>query len=437
MQELHVSARGLKQAVEAHDKNFVLFVGREKMRYDCHTFQICFFSKNIAQIIAHDPLLDCYHILQNESAADFSFIEQLLNGEPLTLNTEIMHNLLKLSAELGNTEISSALIEMTNTEEISITNCVSRIEIKAKHNLDYDAEVAFIARNFARVKSECSSDLSILTIDQVEAILDHEELRARSENQLLDFVLERMQTDPSYGSLLRYIHFEDLEDDEHITAFLEKVFPNFIDDCLWKRMVNLQVDAVRKRPPPSCDTKRYLKEFKYDPSAPVNGIITELRKRCGGANPHSKLVNVTASTTDGQSTKACYGVLDYTASPWYSRNDKNSDQWWQCDFMEDRAVSLTSYTIRSSHRGCDNLARWELRGSNDGSNWTVLDSKSTQALNGGDFVRVNFACSNEHCDKFWRYIQLQTNGSVYRTDTNNTWRLQMSEIEFFGALWEK
>jgi hypothetical protein len=108
-------------------------------------------------------------------------------------------------------------------------------------------------------------------------------------------------------------------------------------------------------------------------------------------------------------------------------NSPNS--WIQFDF-KDRFVSLTHYVLKSDGNWRDHLMEWTISGSNDGSSWTIIDSRKTQDLN-GEYITKQFECGDKlSVSPFYRYLRLtQTGKNSYGDDY-----LGLANIEFFGSI---
>lgn len=153
-------------------------------------------------------------------------------------------------------------------------------------------------------------------------------------------------------------------------------------------------------------------------------IIAGLRKECRG-NPHVKdIINISGSNT-GSCDGRCYRVIDYGWNGTWCTRDKG-ESWIQFDFR-DRCVSIDSYSIKSDGYDCA-LIQWQLGGSNDEKNWTLLDSQNTRALC-SEFTTVTFNCTQKVTD-FFRYVRLMQTGP----SSNNNMIMCLSEVEFFGAI---
>ena len=419
MKEICLSAKGLKQAAFVDDQSkFTFVVGKEEREFQCARFQACFVSKKVCNILSNDPTVERLRVLPDRECSCFDLIERLWNGESVSVDKSNTDELVLLSRELENDELSKLLHSLVSTEEISNENCVSRLRVKQSLGLDGSDEIEFIACKFSEFDA---SFVRSLSVNELEQVLEHGSLKLENENSLLDIILELSKSDEEYYSLLRYIRFEFMDSD-HVAAFMDAIYPSRIDSVLWESLTRIVARNCNR----FMSDERYIDRgelFEYDSSSPLKGIFSHLREKCGG-NPHSEgVIEVTASST---SWKECYNVLDYGWNNYWETNDV-PNSWIQFD-MKDSRVSLASYTIKTKSAGPGgiHLKQWKIEGSNDCSNWTQLDADDTDALN-GSWRTKHFECS-QRTNEFFRYIRLTQTGKNWRNDDY----LLLSEIEFFG-----
>lgn len=131
-------------------------------------------------------------------------------------------------------------------------------------------------------------------------------------------------------------------------------------------------------------------------------------------------------------------------------DDNNTTQWlsWGCDsshaafcpvwiqFEFDFSKRITSYTLTT---GDDKESRdpktWKLQASNDGSNWTDIDTVEDGALPSARRQLTTFTCDSPPAEGveylFYRlYVTAKKGTSVH--DCGNHWCLQLAEIELIG-----
>ena len=133
------------------------------------------------------------------------------------------------------------------------------------------------------------------------------------------------------------------------------------------------------------------RDFVYDSSKPLEGIIAHLTRECHG-NVHSKgVVNVTASSVHkndmhwGPENAVELG----TDSAYASKNER--DTWLCYDFLGRRVIP-TSYSVRSYSGGVggSHLKSWVIEVSNDGYSWTQIDRRDNNNDLNNSFVTANF-----------------------------------------------
>ena len=101
----------------------------------------------------------------------------------------------------------------------------------------------------------------------------------------------------------------------------------------------------------------------------------------------------------------------------------NASSWVQYQFESNNQYAIKKYTITSAN---DNEQRdplnWTLEGSNDGSNWTEVDARTTEDFSSRG-LRREFDCSdNDTAYSYYRLDMANNSGDV----------LQLAEIELFG-----
>ncbi|MDO5664762.1 MAG: discoidin domain-containing protein [Bacteroidia bacterium] len=106
-----------------------------------------------------------------------------------------------------------------------------------------------------------------------------------------------------------------------------------------------------------------------------------------------------------------------TSTKWL---DFSSSSWIQYQFANNNAYAISEYTITSAN---DYPTRdpkaWVLKGSNDGSNWTTLDTRSNVSFT-SRFQKLTFTFSNTTAYKYYRFDNI-TNGGASE--------IQLAEIE--------
>ena len=158
---------------------------------------------------------------------------------------------------------------------------------------------------------------------------------------------------------------------------------------------------------------------------PLNGIIAQLTRVCGG-NVHEKgAVEVTASSTNA--SYVAQNAVELGTNSRFSSNDK-VNSWIRYDF-KGRRVSPVSYSIRSG--SCDFPRSWVLEVSNDGrdESWVGVDRRENNEHLNGKFVTRNFAVGDPPRGSY-RFIRLRQTGKNHEGRDY----LELSSLEVFGTL---
>ena len=124
-----------------------------------------------------------------------------------------------------------------------------------------------------------------------------------------------------------------------------------------------------------------------------------------------------ANLYDGTGNKLCVSGFD--------QNDlANKPLVVTFEMTEPIAIGSYSFTTANDSEGRD-PSSWTLFGSNDGTNWTVLDDLSDIRLASGRFYTQNFAIDNEDAYSLYKFEV-----SKLKSVTNV---FQIGEITFYGA----
>ena len=165
------------------------------------------------------------------------------------------------------------------------------------------------------------------------------------------------------------------------------------------------------------------------PVDPLNGIIAQLTRECGG-NVHKKgVVEVTASSVwPLSSNRQPENAVDLGTDSYFTSNDESSP-WLRYDFKGRRVTPERGYSIRSASQGYPRS--WVLEVSNSGSegSWEVVDRRENNEDLKGNYVTHNFAISAPPRGAF-RFVRVRQTGKNH--DGHD--RLYISSLELFGRL---
>jgi hypothetical protein len=341
----------------------------------------------------------------------------LIRGNSINISETNYRFLRGIGYTIENEEILSKCVEYElGKEDISVSNCISKIETKEEFGCEIEEELTFIAKHFYELDL---SKLTTLSHETVEVIVSHNDLCLEDEESLLKF-LSGLGSEYSnlYGYVeCRYLSLSGIEE------FLCEIDETAMDQRVWGsicRRLRCEL-SDRKRSEPRFYAEPRL--YHYVAGHEFEGIINALTKECGG-NVHDKgIVNITSSGDykNRASQVADHGWNGY----WSTQNTPNS---WICFDFKEKNISLERYTLKSDGGG-HYLVQWEIEGSNDGTTWTRVDRRNTQELRSSYIVK-GFECSSENRSKFFRYIRLRQSG----INAANCNHLMLCNIEFFGIL---
>ena len=111
-----------------------------------------------------------------------------------------------------------------------------------------------------------------------------------------------------------------------------------------------------------------------------------------------------------------------------------NESWIEFDFGE-KQINLTSYTIRSNNGSPNSNAHpktWTMSGSNDRSEWTIIDKQVNNPVLNGKYNQHRFEIENNN-NEYYRYIRYHQDDSW---DDNKSYQyaVYISCIEFFGSI---
>jgi hypothetical protein len=412
-----LSAKGLQLADQISRKDFRFVSGSKALI--CDRFQAGFISPRIAALILSDPTVDEFSIAGGD-AQTLEILHKLIFGESVVITEGNVGLLTALSENLGNVELSELVMKFVDqSEELSVSNAVSRLKQKMKLGVDIARELELLA---GHISEGNPADLGGVEIGALSEILGSESLRIPNEDWLLEMIFT---LGPRYSMLLREVRFEYLSPSS-IDWFFERVCFDSLDSVVWERL------QIRCRHRIVYDRKEMmLNRFtrwvtrSADSQLPFSGLISRLRDICGG-NVHTKgVVDITCSSTE---RNQCWQVVDYAwDNYWHSANQANS--WIQFDF-KDRVVLLTQYSLKSHPGACAWFLQWTLSGSSDGNSWTVLDRRNTRELCGSAMTKI-FECQEGATSReFYRYLRFTNTG---KNSSDQDYFL-LTNIEFFGSM---
>ena len=429
------------------DDEFEFVFGDDKKVCRVHSILAEFLSPKVARDRKCDGCCGFYKI-KSSSSDLFDLFEDLVSslrsGRAFRVEASNFSSLLRLSQELENKELLCLLMGMIDIESMTLEEGLlvleSGIDLGIVSTDEFQKLRESIASHFYEVKKEILENIKIET---AELLLSSPSLKIEDEDSLYDFVRSRSENDLSFSSLFEFIYFEYLSKDrvEDFASFAKENLLENISAGIWTRIccrliLEIQIDKKNPRDvkPHVKEVKPPGKEFVYDESNPLNGVIAHLTRKCGG-NVHDKgIVNVTSSGFEcsGREPKLAVNVLNPGTSTWFA--SKNEPDSWICYDFKDSRVSPTSYSVRSYKTvpGSHHLKSWVFEASKDGAEWTVIDRRdNNDELNDKHVIR-NFRISPTPSESF-RFIRLRQTGKNHKGKDF----LTLTALEIFGFFSEK
>lgn len=173
-------------------------------------------------------------------------------------------------------------------------------------------------------------------------------------------------------------------------------------------------------------------ECKYKEGDAFNGILRHLTNQTGG-NIHD---NQTIIISSNSINSDCYhpkNLVDFTNNNIY--HSKNEKDVKICFDFKDKAIQLSSYSIKSYDTNKDNsghLKSWVIEVSNDGENWTVVDDHNDDPSLNGPNITKNFQVKKQ-LNNFYQFVQLRSTGYNWCSSINYYY-IYFYFIDFFGKL---
>lgn len=380
-----------------------------------------------------------------------SLIHQISSGYSIDMNDEQAYKMRFISILLGNEELFTKINEFFPPEinEANLETYISYFTICYQFSqlspyFDFSTLVEQVATNFSLIEPE---KLLTLPMPFQYAIISNPRLRIESEDSLYDYIVELFENkqthdDEFYDDILFYeqIEFSALSP-EKLNDFLSKLEIGEITNGLWSKLLptltHQKVNSKEKRYANMISGKKINFEYKKGCQNRFNGIIHYLNEQCHGNSASKGIINVSTSKSKsydgwGYSENPTSNVVDYDNKNSYISVASISSNWVKLDFKE-KSVRPTNYSIRTWNMGPGNshLMNWSIEGSNDDTDWRVLDSRVNEKSLDDSSSENTFDISTKLAsDEAFRYLRLRVTGP----NSRNTNLLFVSAIEFFGKL---
>ena len=141
----------------------------------------------------------------------------------------------------------------------------------------------------------------------IEKIISNESLQVKSEDKLLEFVIEKYEEDPTNNNLFEYVEFQNVNE-ETVEKFIEQFSISDLNQAIWR--------SICKRLLPSKNSQikqeRYKTIEKYHAKGKeFFGLMRYLTEETGGNIHDNGTIEITSNSisSDGYHPK---NLVDYT-----------------------------------------------------------------------------------------------------------------------------
>lgn len=449
--------------------DFIFNFGEYKVRM--HTFLAEFISSRVSKLHQADPTINILNFFKpsnNENNKtkeifDLSLINAFINisvGNEITINQTMIEKLLFLSIILDNSNLYDEMNKLysifDNNEHDKIDQYLEYLIFYEEQNQQdhyikkyHDKIIDFISSHFYLIEEK---KLLKLRKNVLYLIISNDQLKLNNEDSLFDFI-EKLFSKEEYLYENKILFYEQIEmiylSESKFRMMIENIDYNQISRDLWSKIkecfyCEYQINKSKSNQNRysnddyhNKNKKQNEKENQYkticfdnDSNHRFNGIICNLYK---SQNPKydEKIIKITASSI--YSDYQPQNVIEYenNNSVFYSKEEK--DSWIKFDFNKFK-VNPSAYSLRSNDWGGVghwHPQNWVIEGSNDDTQWTILDTHTNDHSIDDRSKSNTFIIQNKN-NIFYRYLRLRQTG--LNTINNNT--LIISAIEYFGTIEE-
>ena len=166
--------------------------------------------------------------------------------------------------------------------------------------------------------------------------------------------------------------------------------------------------------------------YAYQSNGDTNGVFYAIGTNFGReswTNPHtSGRIVVTARNLANGSVEM---AVDRAASNLLNSSSP-SDNWFSFDLGAGRSLQLTQYSYRARNDSADLPTGWDLQGSNDGSAWTAIETRTGLSFTASSWQTFTLATQSDP----YRYFRLARHGA----DADGANYFGLGELELYGDL---
>jgi hypothetical protein len=422
-----LSSRGLKNIV-CDDITFTFEVnGRE---FNVSRFKAQFISGAVSRQLHSDPTQTSFSIsivIDNSSHKTnqlvwnmFENIISLCDGNSISLDISLFPILRSICEILENEELFETII---SDVPVSESNVIFRLAISMT-----DSDISFGCEHFDSLDHSRLSEFPSVVL----CLLSDSRLRIESEDRLLEIIELIIDQNESLRFILDFIEARFLSCGG-ISRFISLLSHESLSYSNWSSLVQrllLPVSPLDHNPRLRSGSGD---KIELDRLHPFEGIFAHLWGECH-SNPHKAgLIHITANDERQDRKFECYDLIspESKTGKWWGTGKDTIDHFVKIDF-KNHQICPSGYSVRTHNPswGCGwFLKSWRFEGSNNDSEWFVLDNRTNCSELQGNDREASFEFSPISSTSF-RFVRLIMIGM----NSGNTHELSLQRFEIFGKL---
>lgn len=417
-----------------YDKNFTFIINGSQY----HTSRIVadLLSPTICQLHYNDPTISEF-LINTEQDGNFQHILNLVNYNTNDISEDEIPFLGEILQKLNNNMIQIQLPEVSLTKD-NVIDLICQYENKYIFSSHFQRAIVFISSHFYEIDDQ-EKKLNGFKKETIEQIIINDQLQLESEDQLLDFINELFENDPSFINLYEHVNFLNVSTSA-IQKFVSIFDYNDLTSQIWKRITTRLTQEISIQNDRQNDdiNHKYVSKGKpllYESNQEFKGIFDYINKK---GNIYNEISFTSSPLCTNEETDSPKHVVQFDNNKYF--RSKSVENAFICFDFKNRRVIPTSYTIRStSNNNSIRPKSWAIEGSNNNTNWDPIDvQKDSLVFNvPGSFHTFQI---NKQLKKEYQYIRIRQTDHGYDRNNNGQPRgdyiFVIDSIEFYGYLFE-
>ena len=338
------------------------------------------FSSFISNQLLIDSLMTDFYIedrfLDSINDEVIQKLLNLLNLKEVQLEDDEIMEFAKLGYVLGNKELVDLFMhfikkcEQNMNEDTALSLLIKKVSFNIPLE-EIKPEISYISSHFSKFADELinlGKDIKYQNV--IECIINSENIKLFTEDELLLFIVELCKENNIYESLFEYVWLEYCSIDS-ITKFIDYINKYICKDNHLKSIIKCINRKLILEPIPNL--KRYITEliYEFNQNNPLNGLLRQEYLKNN--------VEMRASSIGYGDT---YSLLDCSDDEDFFTDDEENS-WISANLKNKKPFTITKYAIRGNKCNdyINQLQSWKLEGHriSDGQ-WVELDSHQEEPL---------------------------------------------------------